>query len=125
MLFAGIGDWHAPAARIATIARAHFCCLVPKRGLVREVRVKEETMNRREFLKLGGVTGGVIALGSAWRLGSRAALAQSGAMPTVDRLVMTTVVDNFYDAFARGGKLETITVQRTLLPPGRPLMAEH
>ena len=82
-------------------------------------------MNRREFLKLGGVAGGVSAFGSAWRLGGRAAFAQSGAMPAVDRVAMTTVVDNFYDAFARSGKLETITVQRTLLPSGRPLLAEH
>jgi len=82
-------------------------------------------MNRRQFLKLGAVTGGAIALGGVWRMGGRAALAQSSAVPTVDRLVMTTVVDNFYDAFARGGKLDTITVQRTPLPPGRPLIAEH
>ena len=82
-------------------------------------------MNRRQFLKLGAVTGGAVALGGVWRMGGRAALAQSGAVPTVDRLVMTTVVDNFYDAFARGGKLDSITVQRTPLPPGRPLMAEH
>jgi len=82
-------------------------------------------MNRRQFLKLGAVTGGAIALGGVWRMGDRAALAQSSAVPTVDRLVMTTVVDNFYDAFARGGKLDTITVQRTPLPQGRPLIAEH
>jgi 7,8-dihydropterin-6-yl-methyl-4-(beta-D-ribofuranosyl)aminobenzene 5'-phosphate synthase len=85
----------------------------------------EETMNRRRFLKLGAVTGGAVALGSVGRMGGRAASAQSGAVPTVDRLVMTSVVDNFYDAFARGGKLDTITVQRTSLPAGRPLLAEH
>ena len=82
-------------------------------------------MNRRQVLKLGGVSVGVVALGGVWRLGGRAAVAQSSAVPTVDRLVMTTVVDNFYDAFAKGGKLDTITVQRTLLPSGRPLLAEH
>ena len=82
-------------------------------------------MNRRQVLKLGALTGGAVALGGLWRIGGRAALAQSGAVPTVDRLVMTTVVDNFYDAFARNAKLEAITVQRTLLPPGRPLLAEH
>jgi 7,8-dihydropterin-6-yl-methyl-4-(beta-D-ribofuranosyl)aminobenzene 5'-phosphate synthase len=85
----------------------------------------EETMNRRRFLKLGAVTGGAVALGGVRRMGRRAASAQSGAVPTVDRLVMTSVVDNFYDAFARGGKLDTITVQRTSLPAGRPLLAEH
>jgi len=82
-------------------------------------------MNRRRFLKLGAVTGGAVALGGVGRMGGRAASAQSGAVPTVDRLVMTSVVDNFYDAFARGGKLDTITVQRTSLPAGRPLLAEH
>ena len=82
-------------------------------------------MNRRQFLKLGTVTTSAVALGGVWRMGGRAALAQSDAVPTVDRLVMTTVVDNFYDAFARSAKLDLITVQRTLLPPGRPLLAEH
>src|SRR5436190_22844977 len=82
-------------------------------------------MNRRQFLKLGAVTGGAVALGGMSRIGSRIALAQSGAVPTVDRLVMTTVVDNLYDIFAPAGKLETITVQRTPLPGGRPLLAEH
>src|SRR2546426_10004344 len=82
-------------------------------------------MNRRAFLKLGGVAGGVTAFGSAWRLGGRGAFAQSGAMPPVDRLVMTTVVDNFYDAFARGGELETITVQRTPFPARRAPLSEH
>jgi TAT (twin-arginine translocation) pathway signal sequence len=43
-------------------------------------------MNRRQVLKLGAVTGGAVALGGVWRLGGRPALAQSGAMPTVDRL---------------------------------------
>ena len=82
-------------------------------------------MNRRQFLKVGAVTSGAVAVGGMWRMGGRAALAQSGAVPTVDRLVMTTVVDNFYDAFATGAKLDTITVQRTTLPAGRPLLAEH
>lgn len=82
-------------------------------------------MNRRNFLKLGAVTGGAVFLGGLWRLGGRPAAAQGGAVPTVDRLVMTTVVDNFDDAFARNAKLETISVQRTVLPQGRPLLAEH
>jgi 7,8-dihydropterin-6-yl-methyl-4-(beta-D-ribofuranosyl)aminobenzene 5'-phosphate synthase len=82
-------------------------------------------MERREVLKLGAVTAGAVALGGVWRTGGRAASAQSGAPPAVDRLVMTCVVDNIYDIFAKGGKLDTITVQRTPLPPGRPLLAEH
>lgn len=69
-------------------------------------------MNRRQFLKVGAVTGGVFALGGVTRIASRSASAQSGAVPTVDRLVMTNVVDNIYDIFAKAGKLDTITVQR-------------
>lgn len=84
-------------------------------------------MNRRQFLKLGAVTGGVFALGGMTRIGGRWASAQSGAVPTVDRLVMTNVVDNIYDIFAKGGKLDTITVQRTPLARAGeiPLLAEH
>jgi 7,8-dihydropterin-6-yl-methyl-4-(beta-D-ribofuranosyl)aminobenzene 5'-phosphate synthase len=44
----------------------------------------------------------------------------------VDRLVMTNVVDNIYDVFAKAGKLDTITVQRTPLRFGaEALGAEH
>src|SRR5690242_12496996 len=82
-------------------------------------------MNRRQFLKLGAVIGGAEFLGGVCRTGGRPAAAQTGAVPTVDRLVLTTVVDNFYDAFARSAKLDTINVQRTALPHGRPLLAEH
>jgi 7,8-dihydropterin-6-yl-methyl-4-(beta-D-ribofuranosyl)aminobenzene 5'-phosphate synthase len=84
-------------------------------------------MNRRRFLELGGVAGGVFALGGVTRLGGRSASAQSVTVPTVDRLVMTNVVDNIYDIFARSGKLDTITVQRTPLAGAGevPLLAEH
>jgi 7,8-dihydropterin-6-yl-methyl-4-(beta-D-ribofuranosyl)aminobenzene 5'-phosphate synthase len=46
-------------------------------------------------------------------------------VPTVDRLVLTNVVDNFYDVFAKAGKLDSITVQRTPLGTTPPLVAEH
>src|SRR4029450_10433948 len=69
-------------------------------------------MERRQFLKLGVVTGGVFALGGAMRPGGRSAFAQSTATPIVDRLVLTNVVDNIYDVFAKGGTLDTITVER-------------
>jgi 7,8-dihydropterin-6-yl-methyl-4-(beta-D-ribofuranosyl)aminobenzene 5'-phosphate synthase len=82
-------------------------------------------MERRHFLKLGAVAGGVFAVGGVGRLSGRLAGAQTIAVPTVDRLVMTSVVDNVYDIFAKGGKLDTITVQRTPPPGGRPLLAEH
>src|SRR2546428_14038365 len=74
-------------------------------------------MKRREFLKLGAVATGTFAVAGTLRVGGRAALAQSGAVPAVDRLVMNNVVDHVYDIFAKGGKLDTISVQRT--PPER------
>src|SRR5438445_94189 len=82
-------------------------------------------MKRREFLKLGAVATGTFAVAGTLRVGGRAALAQSGAVPAVDRLVMTNVVDNVYDIFAKGGKLDTISVQRTPLERGGTLLAEH
>ena len=47
-------------------------------------------MKRREFLKLGAVATGTFAVLGTLRVGSRAVSAQSGAVPAVDRLVMTT-----------------------------------
>src|SRR3989449_4211887 len=82
-------------------------------------------MKRREFLKLGAVATGTFAVAGTLRVGGRAALAQSGAVPAVDRLVMTNVVDNVYDIFPKGGKLDTISVQRTPLERGGTLLAEH
>jgi len=82
-------------------------------------------MNRRQVLTLGVVAGGTFAMGGLARLGTRPAAAQIGAVPTVDRLVLTNVVDNIYDVFARAGRLDTITVQRTPLGPTPPLLAEH
>ncbi|HEV8675890.1 MAG TPA: MBL fold metallo-hydrolase [Methylomirabilota bacterium] len=84
-------------------------------------------MHRRDFLRLTAVAGGTLALGGIVRLGGPTAAAQSGSVPAVDRLVMTNVVDNVYDIFARAGRLDTITVQRTpLARGGEPaLLAEH
>jgi 7,8-dihydropterin-6-yl-methyl-4-(beta-D-ribofuranosyl)aminobenzene 5'-phosphate synthase len=83
-------------------------------------------VNRRHFLTLGAVATGTFALGGLIRAGQRpAAAALAGSVPTVDRLVMTNVVDNIYDIFARGGKLDTIAVQRTPLGATPPLLAEH
>ena len=69
-------------------------------------------MKRRQFLRLGAVASGVVALGGIERRTRDTAAAETLAIPTVDRLVMTNVVDNIYDIFAKGGKLDTITVQR-------------
>jgi 7,8-dihydropterin-6-yl-methyl-4-(beta-D-ribofuranosyl)aminobenzene 5'-phosphate synthase len=81
-------------------------------------------MTRRHILRLGLVGSGMFALGGLARLGTRPAAAQIGTVPTVDRLVLTNVVDNLYDVFAKAGRLDTITVQRTPLGPA-PLLAEH
>ena len=54
-------------------------------------------MERRQFLRLGAVASGVIALGGIGRGTHGPAAAQTLAIPTVDRLVMTNVVDNIYD----------------------------
>src|SRR5262245_57289458 len=82
-------------------------------------------MHRRQFLTLGAVASGTFALGGLIRAGQRPAAAQQpGSVPTVDRLVMTNVVDNVYDIFAKGGKLDAIAVERTPLG-ATPLFAEH
>ncbi len=81
-------------------------------------------MNRRRFLTLTAVAGGTFALGGVSRLTGRAA-AQTSTVPVVDRLVMTNVVDNVYDVFAKGGRLDTVMVQRTPLGRSGTLLAEH
>jgi 7,8-dihydropterin-6-yl-methyl-4-(beta-D-ribofuranosyl)aminobenzene 5'-phosphate synthase len=69
-------------------------------------------MERRQFLWLGAVASGVFALGGVGRVTRGTAAAQTLAVPAVDRLIMTTAVDNIYDIFAKGGKLDTLTVER-------------
>jgi 7,8-dihydropterin-6-yl-methyl-4-(beta-D-ribofuranosyl)aminobenzene 5'-phosphate synthase len=81
-------------------------------------------MNRRRFLALTIVGGGTFALGGVSRMAGRAG-AQTSAVPVVDRLVMTNVVDNVYDVFAKAGRLDTVTVQRTGLGRSGTLLAEH
>lgn len=86
-------------------------------------------MERREFLRLGAIAGGTVVLGGVSRFGRPAASAAGAAIPTVDRLVMTSVVDNFYDVFAKRGKIGDVTVQRTPVPypygSGVMLLSEH
>jgi 7,8-dihydropterin-6-yl-methyl-4-(beta-D-ribofuranosyl)aminobenzene 5'-phosphate synthase len=82
-------------------------------------------MRRRDVLRLGAVGTGIFAVGRLSRVAGRAT-AQSAAVPTVDRLVMTNVVDNVYDVFAKAGKLDAITVERAgLRIGGDSLLAEH
>src|SRR5262249_61152224 len=83
-------------------------------------------MNRRHFLMLGAVASGAFALGGPVRSWRSPALAQPSAVPTVDRLALTNVVDNVYDVFAKGGKLASITVQRPpFVASADTLLAQH
>ena len=82
-------------------------------------------MNRRDLLRLGAVTTATFALGGIRRIGGGPAVAQTSAPPTVDRLVMTNVVDNIYDIFAKGGKLDAISVQRAAFDPKASLLSQH
>src|SRR2546427_899148 len=116
---------HAPVARREGRHRASRAAA--GKGVSREVAVNQErAMKRREFLKLGAIATGTFAVAGTLRTLTPVASAQSGSVPTVDRLVMTNVVDNIYDIFAKGGKLDTITVQRAALRFGADtLLAEH
>ena len=80
-------------------------------------------MERRQFLKLSMIMGGTIVLGGIHRFGGSLASAAGMAIPTVDQLIMTNVVDNIYDVFAKRGKIGDVTVQRAA-PLPMPL-SEH
>ena len=86
-------------------------------------------MHRRTFLKLGAVAGGAFFFGGGERLVRTSVAGAQSAVPTVDRLVMTNVVDNIYDVFARAGQIGDVMVQRVPLPaagaPGPTLLSEH
>src|SRR5262245_48128981 len=80
-------------------------------------------MDRRQFLKLSIIMGGTIVLGGTHRFGGSLAGAAGMAIPTVDQLIMTNVVDNIYDVFAKRGKIRDVIVERAA-PQPMPL-SEH
>jgi 7,8-dihydropterin-6-yl-methyl-4-(beta-D-ribofuranosyl)aminobenzene 5'-phosphate synthase len=86
-------------------------------------------MQRRTFLKLGAVTGSAFFLGGLGGGGRPSVLAAQSTIPTVDRLVITSVVDNVYDVFAKAGRIKDVMVQRTSLPwptnSAPKLLSEH
>jgi 7,8-dihydropterin-6-yl-methyl-4-(beta-D-ribofuranosyl)aminobenzene 5'-phosphate synthase len=79
-----------------------------------ETTKKEVIMHRREFLKLGAVAGGTVLLGGTGRYGSLFAAPKE--IPSVDRLVLTNLVDNVYDIYAKGGRIGNLTITRSTLP---------
>jgi 7,8-dihydropterin-6-yl-methyl-4-(beta-D-ribofuranosyl)aminobenzene 5'-phosphate synthase len=84
-------------------------------------------MRRREFLKLGVVAGGTVFLGGTGRFGTL--VGAPNEIPSVDRLVLTNLVDNVYDVYAKGGKIGNVTVTRNTLPfpygSDAMLLSEH
>jgi hypothetical protein len=73
-------------------------------------------MHRRKLLKLGAIVGGAFFFGGGERVLRTSVAGAQSAVPVVDRLVMTNVVDNVYDVFARAGKIGDLTVQRRARP---------
>jgi 7,8-dihydropterin-6-yl-methyl-4-(beta-D-ribofuranosyl)aminobenzene 5'-phosphate synthase len=71
-------------------------------------------MHRREFLKLGAVAGGTFLVGGTGRL--RSFVDTPKEIPTADRIVVTNLVDNVYDVYAKGGKIGNLTITRNTLP---------
>jgi 7,8-dihydropterin-6-yl-methyl-4-(beta-D-ribofuranosyl)aminobenzene 5'-phosphate synthase len=86
-------------------------------------------MHRRTFLKLGALASSAFFVGGVGRTGQAAVTAAQGMIPTVDQLVMTNVVDNVFDVFARGGQIGDLTVRRrgvtNPLGSGAQLLSEH
>ena len=69
-------------------------------------------MQRRSFLKLGAVGTGLFFVSAAPAVFARAQTPHF-AIPTVDRLILTSTIDGSYDAVLPSGPIGKITVQRT------------
>jgi 7,8-dihydropterin-6-yl-methyl-4-(beta-D-ribofuranosyl)aminobenzene 5'-phosphate synthase len=90
--------------------------------------LKGDLMHRRDFIKLSAVAGGLFAMGGMGLLRASAAHAARLAVPTVDRLVLTSAVDNIYDSVLPNVRFGSLDVRRRgvrdLLGPTPPA-AEH
>ncbi|MBV9172100.1 MAG: MBL fold metallo-hydrolase [Chloroflexi bacterium] len=82
-------------------------------------------MRRRELIKLGAVATSIVAVGG---MGQMVAMAKRAppqlAIPTVDRLILTSAVDNVYDAILAGQRFGNVDIQRLPLRTTSPA-AEH
>ena len=97
-----------------------------------------ENLSRRDALRLGALAGGVLLTGSLMGCDSGPAAARGtahqpgsgdatalrvsdSAPPVVDRLAITVVVDNYYDAITKSAKVGTVDVVRSGLGLGSDL----
>jgi len=97
-----------------------------------------ENLSRRDVLRLGALAGGVLLTGSLMGCDSEPAAAKvtghqpgsgdatalrvsDSAPPVVDRLAITVVVDNYYDAITKSAKVGTVDVARSGLALGNDL----
>ena len=96
------------------------------------------SLSRRDVLRLGAVAGGVLLAGSLVGCESKSTKAKAtghqpgsgdatalrvtdSAPPVVDRLTITVVVDSFYDALVKSGKVGDVDVVRSGLGLGSDL----
>src|SRR5262249_6475729 len=82
-------------------------------------------VTRRGFLVLGAVASSTFFMGGCNVRGNAPAKPLLSDVPTVDQLILTAVVDNVYDAFAKAQKTDSLTVQRTPNSGPSPLLAER
>src|SRR4051794_15481166 len=97
-----------------------------------------ENLSRRDVLRLSALAGGALLAGSLVGCDSKSAAAKAtehqpgsgdaaalrvtdGAPPVVDRLAVTVMVDNFYDALVKSAKVGTVDVVRSGLGLGPDL----
>jgi 7,8-dihydropterin-6-yl-methyl-4-(beta-D-ribofuranosyl)aminobenzene 5'-phosphate synthase len=79
-------------------------------------------MRRDSFVGLTAAGAALLVVGPA----GRGFAATPKSIPTVDRLVVTNVVDNQFDVFADDIKRSDLSVIRTRQPAGRPsILSEH